>query len=241
MKKIAFYVEGQTELVFINKLLIEIAGQKNIQIKLQQFQGNGRPPINIYPRTSAQSQNPKHFAYVFDCKGEGGVATRILQDYSNLMAQGYCEVIGLRDLFPLTLSELSRLQQGLNNGIMRNGRQITLPLPTNSSITVAVREVEDWFLAECNHYACIDANLTHAFIVAKAGFDPCIDDLTIRNGSAADDLKTIYQLVGKSWTKTFEQVDRTIECLDYANLYLNIRYKFAALDELMTKIDAFLT
>ena len=34
MKKIAFFVEGQTEQLFINKLLIEIAGQKNILVEL---------------------------------------------------------------------------------------------------------------------------------------------------------------------------------------------------------------
>jgi hypothetical protein len=37
MKKIAFYVEGQTEQFFINKLLIEIAGRKNIEIELKKF------------------------------------------------------------------------------------------------------------------------------------------------------------------------------------------------------------
>jgi len=37
MKKIAFFVEGQTELIFINKLLIEIAGQKNISIRQFKF------------------------------------------------------------------------------------------------------------------------------------------------------------------------------------------------------------
>ncbi len=42
MKKIAFYVEGLTEQFFINKLLIEIAGQKNIEIELRQFQGARR-------------------------------------------------------------------------------------------------------------------------------------------------------------------------------------------------------
>lgn len=80
MKKIAFYVEGQTEQFFINKLLIEIAGQKNIQIELQQFQGVGKPTKSIYPKTTAQPQNPQHFALIFDCKGDGGVKPRILQD-----------------------------------------------------------------------------------------------------------------------------------------------------------------
>jgi len=39
MKKIAFFVEGQTEQLFINKLLREIAGHKNIAVKLYQLIG----------------------------------------------------------------------------------------------------------------------------------------------------------------------------------------------------------
>ena len=71
MKKIAFFVEGQTEQLFINKLLIEIAGQKNISIELEQFQGYGRRPTkNIYPRTTSSPISPNHYALIHDCRGD---------------------------------------------------------------------------------------------------------------------------------------------------------------------------
>ena len=44
MKRIAFFVEGQTEQLFINKLLIEIAGHKNIAINLFQLRGGSSTP-----------------------------------------------------------------------------------------------------------------------------------------------------------------------------------------------------
>lgn len=100
MKKIVFYVEGQTEQYFINKLLIEIAGRKEIDIELHQFQGIGKPTKSIYPKTKATPQNPKHFALIFDCMGDGGVKLRILQDAVSLFHQGYSEIVGLIDLFP---------------------------------------------------------------------------------------------------------------------------------------------
>jgi len=190
MKKIAFYVEGQTELLFINKLLIEIAGQKKIEIELLQFQGYGRPRRIIYPNTEATPQNPNHHALIFDCMGDGGVKPRILQDHASLFSQGYTEVIGLRDLYPL--SDLVRFENNLVNGTIRNGRRITDPLSHDTSIVVAIREIEDWFLAECNHYLCIDASLNMEAITSL-GFNPCTDDLTSRTTSAADDLKLRYQ------------------------------------------------
>jgi hypothetical protein len=241
MKKIAFYVEGQTEQFFVNKLLIEIAGRKNVQIVLQQFQGIGRMPKVIYPRTTAQPQNPQHYALIFDCMGDGGVKPRILEDAVSLFSQGYSEIIGLRDLYPLLLSDLYRFEQELTNGTIRNGRRITQSLPTNTSIVLAVREIEDWFLAECNHFTCIDVALNHS-LITSLGFNPCLDDLTMRTNSAADDLKNIYELAPpNSYSKSKNTVQRTIECLNYTNLYLEIRYKIAKLNELITKIDNFLT
>lgn len=248
MKKIAFYVEGQTEQFFVNKLLIEIAGQKNIQIELQQFQGVGKPTKSIHPKTTAQPQNPQHFALIFDCMGDGGVKPRILQDSVSLFNQGYSEIVGLIDFYSppnrttFTLADLSMFENELSNGTVRNGRRITQPLPNNTSIIIAVREIEDWFLAEYNHYSRIHANLIlDATQITGLGFHPCVDDLTLRNTSAADDLRSVYQLAGTTYNKSKNRVERTVECLDYTNLYLEIRNRMAKLNELITKIDNFLT
>ena len=239
MKKIAFYVEGQTEQFFINKLLIEIAGQKNIQIELQQFQGVGKPTKSIYPKTTANPQNPQHFALIFDCKGDGGVKPRILQDAVSLFNQGYSEVIGLIDLYPRI--DLVKFENELNNGTLRNGRRITPSLPNDTSIVVAVREIEDWFLAEYNHYTCIDTSLVlDTAQTTRLGFNPCLDDLTLRNTTAAEDLKSVYQLVGKTYNKSKDKIERTVDCLDYANLYMGVSSKIDKLNELIAKIDKFL-
>jgi hypothetical protein len=59
-----------------------------------------------------------------------------------------------------------------------------------SSVIVAVREIEDWFLAECNHYCCIDTNLVlDETQITKLDFDPRINNLTVRS-TAAEDLKS---------------------------------------------------
>ncbi|MBK9742195.1 MAG: DUF4276 family protein [Saprospiraceae bacterium] len=248
MKKIAFYVEGQTEQLFINKLLIEIAGQKNIEIELQQFQGIGRPTKSIYPKTTAQHQNPQHFALIFDCMGDGGVKPRILQDSTSLFNQGFSEIVGLIDFYSppnrtkFSLADLSKFENELRNGTLRNGSRITLPLPNDTSIVIAVREIEDWFLAECKHYHCIDASIVlNAAQLSILGFNPFVDDLTLRNTTAAEDLKSVYQLVGKTYNKSKYNIERTVDCLDFINLYFEISGKIAKLHELIEKINNFLT
>jgi hypothetical protein len=248
MKKIAFYVEGQTEQFFVNKLLIEIAGQKNIEIVLQQFQGRGRPTKSIYPKTAAQPQNPQHLALIFDCMGDGGVKPRILQDALSLFNQGYREIVGLLDFYSppnrttFTLADLTKFEHELSSGTIRNGRRVTQPLPSNTGIVVAVREIEDWFLAECNHYPCINPALVlDPAQIASLGFDPRIDDLTLRHTTAAKDLEEVYRLVGETYSKAKDKVERTVECLDFTNLYIEVRHRIAKFNELIDKIDNFLT
>ena len=237
MKKIAFYVEGQTEQFFINELLKEVAGQRNIEIELLQFQGNGRPKRQIFPENfNRLSTNPKYHALILDCMGDGGVKPRILEDYVRLFAQGYTEIVGLLDLYPRI--DLVRFENELTNGNPRFRQSMALPL--NTSILVAVNEVETWFLAECTHFTCIDSRLTNALISSNIGFDVCTDDMTLIAHPAVT-LHQIYQIAGKAYTKRATNVQRTVNCLDYANIYFNVAPKISHLNNLLTKINTFLT
>jgi len=246
VKKIAFYVEGMTEQLFINQLLKEIAGQKNIAIELQRFQGAGKEhKTEIYSKGNLQPVNPKHYALILNCAGDGSVKSRILDDYSRLFSQGYIEVIGLLDLYPKPNADLQKFTSSLLNGVVRNGKTLVPALPSNTSIIVAVREIESWFLAECKHFQCIDAQLTSVFIKSQLGFDPCIDDMTVRL-HPAQDLHDIYQLVNKSYLtdkgmKRKSMVKPTINCLEYSDIYLTLGNKINALKDLVQKIDDFLT
>jgi hypothetical protein len=240
MKKIAFFVEGQTEQLFINKLLIEIAGQKNIAIELKTFGGKNNPPTsNLYPKTIANPQNTtKHFALIYDCRGDESLKSRILEEHQDLIQDGYQEIIGIRDLFPLT--DLLKLEDRLLNGLVKNGNRVELALPQNCHIIVVVNEIEAIFLAECTHFENIDNRLTRDLITTSMSIDPCVDDVTLLIQPSIT-LKDIYQLVNKTYKKDKKVVEKTVECLDYANIYINQRSRIVKLDELITKIDTFLT
>ncbi|ELY2018560.1 hypothetical protein SL053_002490 [Flavobacterium psychrophilum] len=239
MNKIAFYVEGQTEQLFLNKLIIEIAGIKRVSIKLQKFQGKGRTPIEVYPQTVAIPVDPNHFVLIFDCCGDGSVSSRIREDHTNLINQGYSKIIGIRDLFPLPISDLTNLINTFKNGVTRNGRTIIPPMPLNSKIIVAIREIEDWFISEHNHYQNIDSSLNLQLINTHLGINLSTTDLRSNLTSAADNLNQMYQLVGKSYKKDFKKVERTVEAIDYSNIYLTLSSSLSDLKLLIDKIDDF--
>lgn len=56
----------------------------------------------------------------------------------------------------------------------------------------------------------------------------------------ASDLDEIYALEGFAYKKKRSQVQRTIEALDYAEIYLAHRVKFPDINKLMEEIDRFL-
>ena len=237
MKKIAFFVEGQTELIFINKLLLEIAGRKNIGIKLFQLRGGKKSPTQsiFIPSSQIPPFNPNYEALIYDCGSDEKVKSDILDQMPSLAAHGYTEIIGIRDLYPLPLNKLARLKRG-----MQYVNPSYLPLPILYEIIIAVHEVETWFLAECSHFECIDTKLTNSFVTSKVGYNPCAADV-ILFPKPVEKLREIYQLVGKGYNKKKDNVERTVNCLDYENIYLHLRHKIAALNELITKNDNFLT
>jgi Domain of unknown function (DUF4276) len=241
MKKIAIFVEGQTEQFFVKKLLIEMAGAKKVAIELKRFAGKGKPSLQVYASGLAKPVQPQHGALIYDCGGDESVKSRIIEEHQNLFKQGYSEIIGLRDLFPLP--DLAKLEARLLHGLVHKGVRLEPMLPANCSIVVAVHEIEAWFLAECQHFACIAPMLTQAFISANQaslGFNPYLDDMSTRSQPSLD-LKNLYSLAGKTYNKKKSNLEKTIDCLDYAALYFDLRYKIAKLDELIAKLDKFLT
>lgn len=244
MKKIAFFVEGQTEQIFIKWLLIKIASQKNrnISLTLKQFKGGGRKMPEIEETINERLQffidEPKipfFECLIYNCGKDELVKPRILENIQTLFEIGCTEIIGIQDLFPnYKLLELAQLKRGLQ--FISPDR---LPLLITFEIVVVVHETEAWFLAEVEYLKKFDNRLTNVFINAELGFDPYEDDMRLRENPAKD-LNNVYQLVGRGYSKRERQVKKIMENLDFHNLYTNIRHKIPELDELIQKIDSFL-
>lgn len=243
MKKVAFFVEGETEQEFVEKLLTEIAGQKNISIRSLKFSGGGSnsPRITQFIDESL-SNDAIYEALIYVSSTDNRVNSDIREQQDSLRRRNYSKIIGLRDL---------RGDQ--------NGRQLThddLPnieraakaierfcSPLQAKIIIVVMEIETWFLADIEHYSCIAPNLTRSFIFSNEfniGFNPYQDDLTLRL-QPAEDLATLYQLAGKTYTKRKRSRQRTVDCLDYANIYLYLPLRIEKLAELIFEIDDFLS
>jgi hypothetical protein len=232
-RRIAFFVEGQTEQIFVNRLIREVLGTQQINVIQKQFRGGANVPKQEIVRNSVFSRNPKYEVLIFDCGADNRVKSEILDNIANLRSKGYEMIVGLRDLYPIPIAELDKLEKGL--------RFLPQKLKNESryfDIVVAIHEIEAWFLAETNHFRKIDKRLTGRFIKEHLGIDPYSMDAQQRVHPAKD-LDSIYRLVGKSYTKKYGQILKVVNRLDINNIRNNVRRDMPSLDKFISIVEDF--
>jgi Domain of unknown function (DUF4276) len=228
VKKLAIFVEGKTEQIFVARLLREIAGKFQISIEIKSRQGINFDQVIMKDSVTSET---KFYVLIYNSCGDESVVSDMREQYNLLAKDGYDRVIGLRDVYPIPLSQKSKLQIGLNYALPKGS------IPIN--IVIAVMEVEAWFLAEYNHFLKIDPHLTPEQIQAMFGFNPQTDDMEQRP-HPADDMKQIYNYVGKGYHKSEKQLNRLASHLDYEFIYMHLINSVPSLGEFVGYIDKFM-
>ncbi len=231
MKKLAIFVEGYTELQFVNSLLEKIAGEHSIRIEQRQIRGgtNARRTMALV-KAAKPDDGQKYYVLLFDCGGDRLVKDRIREEHEGLSNKQFLKIIGIRDVRPdYTYAEIPKLEAGLPKYIK------TSLIPVE--FILSVMELEAWFLAEFNHFPKIDPVITIPKIKETLGFDPENDDMEIRS-EPTNDLIACYAIAGKAYEKG--NATGTIDALDYDFLYVELPQKINYLNRLVNSIDTFL-
>lgn len=217
MNRLAIFVEGYTEVVFVMKLIEEIAGNK-VQIEHREIRGGTttKRTMALIKATKPET-GLKNFVLLLDCGGDDLVKTRILEEHYNLTKKGYSRIIGIRDVRPtFTHADIPRLEANL----LKYVKTSLIPV----QFILAIMEIEAWFLAETTHYPKVDPAITVVAIKTKLGFDPENDDMQQRL-APADDLNNCYAIGGKTYVK--RGAKNTVNALDYALIYMGLWKKFS--------------
>lgn len=234
MKKLAVFVEGQTEQLFVEKLLEEAAGRNRISIeKRQAFGGQSTKRRLKIIQASDQNSNHKYFAQIIDCGADNRVKSDVVDNYDGLVAKGFDTILAIRDVYPdVTYNDIASLRAGLRYRVKTK--------PLGVIFVLGIMEIETWFISEHTHFQRIHPSITPDLIITKLGFDPRAEDIQLRP-HPADDLDKIYRLAGFSYTKNRNVVQRTVNVLDYERLYLELPARLLDLHVLVHAIDQFLS
>jgi len=153
--------------------------------------------------------------------------------YETLVSAGHIVIIGMRDVAPeFRFNDKPKLLAAFAKNVTHTS---IIPL-----LVLATMEIEAWFLAEHTHFERIDESLTTTKIQTELGIDLTTDDIERRERPSRD-LHDIYCLCNLIWTKSQAEVERTVNALDFALMYLSAGTRVPSLTPLLTAIDSFLS
>jgi hypothetical protein len=230
MDKVAIFVEGQTELIFVDRLVHELAHGSGLAVEHAEATGGaiGARKVKIFKRITVQEHHRWYFLIV-NCAGDGNVKSDVRDRYQGLIQAGYNAIFGLRDVYGMfTLAQVPKLRKFLN---------LDLPTePIRIEFILAIMEIETWFLAEYTHLQRLHPSLTPSYIRKMQGFDPAQDDLELRV-HPADDLNRVYRLAGYSYDKHRRNTERTIELLDFTFIRRTLARRIPDLGRLIAALE----
>jgi hypothetical protein len=154
VKKMAIFVEGQTELAFVEKFLLELGNVRHLSIRKEELKGGGKAPIIVrFVGEIPETKDTKYHVLLRCSCNDEKVLSDIKENYANLKSKGFEKIIGIRDLFPDAYSSQLAKKLAIQKIIEKNNLD-------KVSIVLAVMEIETWFLAESGHFSKVHPGLT---------------------------------------------------------------------------------
>jgi hypothetical protein len=231
MHKLAIFVEGYTELCFVDRLIAEIANANHLAVEHMKISGGSTVPRRMKRIKAANlTTQTKFFVLIYNCEGDKQVKTRIQEEHASLSKSDYQKIIGIRDVKPIARADIPKLEWGLRGGIK------TSLIPVE--FILSIMEIEAWFLSEFTHFPRIDPLIDVASISANLGFNPQTDDMSQRIDPLAD-MTNCYLIAGKKYSKG--NALTTVNALDMDKVYFNLRTTIPYLNTFLNSIDGFLS
>lgn len=234
MNKLAVFVEGQTEQLFVRGLIQAVAGRHNVAISTRRASHGGESglPRRFVLLESSDAPGKQFSVLIVDSGTDIRVASDIRDQYESLVKAEYSLVLGLRDVYPWQRSEIPLIRSAVDRFLPKGSVAV--------DVVLAIMEIEAWFLAEHTHFERVDSRITLEMVNGAVGGDvQTIDVEDIAHPS--ETLNIIYKTVGRSYRKRKDQVSDIVDALDYARLYLELPDRVSALRQLCDHLDVFLS
>ena len=221
MISIAFFVEGQTEQVFIEKLLRQILGRDNYYIERIVIRGKGE---RRFLKLKASKNNYfKYYFQIIDVGTDEKVVSDIKENMTNMINNhNYKKIFGIRDVYPIPRKEKSNLEKVIKAQL--NNKQVT--------VIFATMEIEAWFLADPNLFENLfpesKPSLTSKYIKEKISYKGKPVDLIKSDPEKIFDhptniVKDIFELANEKYKKREADSYKISKNINYDTLYFDTK------------------
>ncbi|MDU9047629.1 MAG: DUF4276 family protein [Candidatus Electrothrix sp. Rat3] len=241
MRKIAIFVEGQSEQIFVRNILYHISG--NVSFSFECIKIHGGIDRNV--PYAVRNHDSQIFFLIINVENDSKVLSFIKEREKALFEKGYNRIIGLRDMYSLEYRKRSKDKIDLNineNFIKAHDKIIcSMSSPENINFFFSIMEFEAWLLGMHTIFEKIDDRLSVELIQRK--LDILLDQVDPETAffHPAAVLDKIFNLVDMSYNKKYddlESITSKIElddiaklvnsggCLSFASFYKNIKEEF---------------
>jgi hypothetical protein len=221
VKKIAIFVEGQTERIFMVRFLSEYLGDKKIEIRIEKNLGNRGV------KYMGMRKNPyaEFYILVYDVGGDSNVVSAVKERAEKMINRaGYSWLLALRDLYPNLREEKNRVIAAFKQIFER------YPYSSQLRLILAIMEIEAWFLVDYNLFEKIHPFATLKNIKDRLNIDLAEDDPESYN-HPSEVIKDIFGLFAEKYKKREKQAHKIAANIDYHFLICS--------DEVLNKISSF--
>ena len=227
-RKVAVFVEGQTELVFVRDFL------RNWYAYDERVLGFDcvtlfRDDMRTVPFSCGNEQSENYYLIV-NIGNDSSVLSKMLKRMNSLREKEYTYVVGLRDMYSkqyrdfcgsasIDIELIKGIEDAAKEEINKSGGNGFLDLH------FAVMEVEAWFIGMSHFLLEIDNRLTPDYIKEHTGVDVRQNPEEAFFHPAAE-LNNIYQSVGKTYRKHLSDISAITAALnddDYLNIFTSDR------------------
>ena len=230
MTKIAFFVEGKTERIFIENFLDSYYTHPFFNVESYELKGQR---ATIVTKSNYEDDTVNYQFLIFDVGGDGRVASAIYERHNHLINQiGFSHIFGIRDLFPYSIEQLDSIET-IFNKIYNND-----PILQKISLVVAIMEIEAWFLADFRFFEKVNPGLTSTTINESLNINIEEDDIEAYKHPAKI-IDKIYQIVGRHYRKRESDSYSICSHIDFDDLCLNQnkRSRIPSFDLFIQKLD----
>ena len=218
MKKVAIFVEGQTELIVVREYLLKWFNYENIEIECRTLFTDSKFHIAPYDFVTP---TPQYHFQIINVGNDNAVLSRILKREEFMWNAGYDKIIGLRDMYSKAYREMSTIIDANLNQEFINARIETInekaKQPTKILMCFAIMETEAWFLGLSEIFELIDARLTNAFIQRATDKNLEIIDPEMAIFHPATLMNDIYNLVELRYRKHEGDIEALVKLIERAD------------------------
>lgn len=220
--KIAVYVEGQAELIFVRELLCKWFEYDSKKLEFECYSlRNYDIPGHEVPYSFGNKDSDYHYT-IINVGNDTRALSVAISNAQRSIAAGFDRIVVLRDMYcedyhnlaqkfgrPRTIinSLSEKFIAGAEQTIHNKGLQDLI------SIRFAIMEVEAWFLGMGWYLNKVDSSLTQTYLKSTFGIDLDADVEDIEY-HPAELLKDIYTHVGKGYGKHASEVNSIMSHLD---------------------------